>query len=188
MAIDPRGRSVKNTTKARAGNWLAEAAPPFRSRTLIGLVIVVAVASGLLLAVRESRRERALLLSLLAGDEKLQLQEIRITAGHKHVIVTSRAALDYLTQQFRHGQDGDWVSGARECTLSLTFVPDDVVEVIMLVSENRWGLQIDRGIEPGWPSHDVILLEPQPQQIRAMMGFLLADDPPSDTLLRIADE
>lgn len=187
MAIDPRGRSVRNATKARAGNWLADAAPPFRRRTLVGLVMVVAVASGLLLAVRESRRERALLLSLLAGDAKLQLQEIGITAGHKHVIVTNRAVLDYLTEQFHCGQDGDWVSGARECTLSLTFVPDDVVEVPMLVSENRWGLQIDRGIEPGWPSHEVILLEPQPQQIRTIMEFLLAADPPSDTILRIAE-
>jgi hypothetical protein len=180
MAIDPRGRAIDDDAKACVGDWRVDASPPFRRRTLVGLLVVVAMASAVLLAVRESRRERALLLSLLAGDARLQIQEIRITAGRKHVVVKSRSAMDYLTEQFRHGQDDDWVSGARECTLSLTFVPDDVVDVGMLVSENRWGLQIDRGIEPGWPSRDVILLEPQPQQIRAMMEFLLADDLPSD--------
>lgn len=188
MTIDPRGRSISNDIKARAGDWLADASPPFRRRTLVGLLVVVAIASVLLLAFRESRRERALLLSLLAGDANLQLQEIRITTGRKQVIITSRTALDYLTEEFRHGQDGDWVSGARECTLTLTLVPDDVIEIGMLLSEDCWGLQIDHGIEPGWPSHDVILLEPQPQQIRTMMEFLLGKDPPAETILHIADE
>ena len=187
MIVDPRGRSIEGV-EPDSRSWLAEVARPLRVRTLFATLTLVAIFCAIAVSVRDSRREHALLARLLQGDTSVRIQAMTIRRGDRLVVITNAPALAYLAECMRRSQPGETMHGGQPCTASLELTPKDVLGFEMYVTREKWALMTAESIEPGWPSHEVILLEPQPQQIRAMMEYLLATDPPSDTIFRIADE
>jgi hypothetical protein len=124
-----------------------------------------------------SRRGYVTLERLLSGDSSIRILSMHVGDGRRDVVCTDQEVLDYFEHQMRHaGRLGDHPNGSGY-DLVLAFNLGVSVSTPMYATRDLWGVCVPgKGLEPGWPSHDVAIAEPMPHKARAILDFLFDEN------------
>jgi hypothetical protein len=145
----------------------------FGLRRILGVVTILAIACGAYAWYQYSQRGYVVLERLLSGDPSVTILSMDVGDGRRDVVCTDQEVLNYFEHQMRHAvRLGDHPNGSGY-DLVLAFNLGVSVSTPMYATRDLWGVCVPgKGLEPGWPSHDVTIAEPMPAKARTILDFL----------------